>query len=543
VLGFSSAFARARRPSAAIAVIIAAAGSWVGASPAAAATTTHRPAASACAAPGSTYTHTAWSPAPYGQPGQIAPFGHLQAGQSVTLTDTALNAKKVCVPGVTVYVNLEVNVPGDSLTIPAAQCGGNTVLSSAPVACTTDANGQVTMTYTAPSVIPAYGNVEINDCISMASERQCQSGRPNNSISWRSWYQYLMTYSFTRSPIAAAASLSAGQSVGVSLLAAGVDGTPQPATPIYLSLQSTAAQQATVTVVGSGTPLTSTPQQFMTDATGTIGLSYTAPSLLPASGVDTIVAQSDTTSQPQVSNEASYAYSTGYPTVSVGDVTTTEGDNHPNITAMFEVTLSAAQGTPVTLKYFTICGVGDKECGEDILQVKTPKTLTIPAGLTEAVIPITVYSYSSLEPYNETYLVQITAPTGAVLGRSIGTGELLGDDETTLAEYLYMGGSGVVVGSGTQTARVVVVLSSPAGADVSFQYATSDGSAMAGVDYTAESGTTTITAGSTQATILIPILPDASPGPTRIFTIGMSNVAGPAAIRLATGLVSIMNIS
>jgi hypothetical protein len=241
-----------------------------------------------------------------------------------------------------------------------------------------------------------------------------------------------------------------------------------------------------------------------------------------------------------VHNTTSYAYAAGYPTLSLGDATTTEGDNHPNITAPFELTLSSPQSTPVTFKYFTICGVGDKECGEDILQVKTPKTMTIPAGSTEAVIPITVYSYSSLEPYNETYLVQIQTPVGAVLGRSIGTGLLQGDDETTLAELLYMGGGAVVAGSGTQTARVVVVLSSPAGSDVGFSYATSDGSAVAGTDYNAVSSSATIPVGSTQATLLIPILPDTTPGSPKSFSVTMSSVTGPASIRLATGTVSIV---
>jgi hypothetical protein len=161
------------------------------------------------------------------------------------------------------------------------------------------------------------------------------------------------------------------------------------------------------------------------------------------------------------------------------------------------------------------------------------------------VIPITVYSYSSLEPYSETYLLGLSAPAGAILGRSVGTGFLLGDNETTSAELLYAGGAGVVAGAGTQTAYDVVVLAKPSLTPITFQYTTSDGSAIAGTDYTAVSGTATIPAGSTQVTppIAVPILPDTSPGPAKNFTITISGVTGPAAVQLATGTFTIFNIN
>jgi hypothetical protein len=65
---------------------------------------------------GGPYKKTIWTPAPNGaQPGQIAQFGHLQSGQSVALTDTAITGKGQCVANVQVYLALQVQAGGDTV--------------------------------------------------------------------------------------------------------------------------------------------------------------------------------------------------------------------------------------------------------------------------------------------------------------------------------------------------------------------------------------------------------------------------------------------
>ncbi|MFZ2034868.1 MAG: Calx-beta domain-containing protein [Candidatus Dormiibacterota bacterium] len=507
---------------------------------------------------GGTVKKTLWTPAPNGaQPGQIAQFGHLQAGQSVAMTDTAVNGKNQCIANVPVYLALQEQAGGDTVTITnPSQCGGITQLPAAPsgygvnptwITCTTDANGQVDMTYTAPNPAPAYANVEINDCISIADETtsECAGYPPKYyTISFRTWYQFLEQYQFNLSPVAPSGSLIAGQSVPITFTAVGVDGTPQMNTQVWL--EESGAQSGTTTAGITNTPLTSTFQAFMTDSNGQIPLTYTAPPTLPTTGIDTIVAQSDTTTAPAVYNSSSYAYTSGYPTVSIGDVTTTEGDTPTaktkGATALFELTLSAAQTAPVTVQYFTYCGIGDKACSEDILEAKTPRTVTIAAGKTSVQIKQIIYSYPELEPYTESYYLQLTGPVGAILGRSTGEGTLLGDNEKTSAPLLYAGGAAVVCGAGTQTAYAVVILSSPQSSAVGFHYMTSDGSAFAGTDYTATSGSASIPAGGTQFTIPVPILPCTTPGPTKTFSITISSPTGPATIQLATGTGTVLNI-
>ena len=73
---------------------------------------------------------------------------------------------------------------------------------------------------------------------------------------------------------------------------------------------------------------------------------------------------------------------------------------------------------------------------------------------------------------------------------------------------------------------------------VTFHYATTDVTAVAGTDYTAESGTATIPVGTTSAHIQVPILPDASTGPTLTFTISISASSGPVISRaMGTGTI------
>ncbi|MCA9206226.1 MAG: hypothetical protein KDA59_24405, partial [Planctomycetales bacterium] len=64
--------------------------------------------------------------------------------------------------------------------------------------------------------------------------------------------------------------------------------------------------------------------------------------------------------------------------------------------------------------------------------------------------------------------------------------------------------------------------------NVTFDYATSDASALAGSDYTAASGSATISSGSLSVPITVSILDDAVSEPTETFQLTLSNVVGVA---------------
>ena len=68
--------------------------------------------------------------------------------------------------------------------------------------------------------------------------------------------------------------------------------------------------------------------------------------------------------------------------------------------------------------------------------------------------------------------------------------------------------------SGTVNATFTLTLSKPTNVDVTVRYDTANGTAMAGSDYTATSGTVTIPAGYTRRTFAVAVLGDRLPEPT-----------------------------
>jgi hypothetical protein len=475
---------------------------------------------------GTTYTSIRMAPQP------IATFGSLKPSQQTQFFAEPLNVK-ACVAGATVYLSVDTHVKGDSTAVPASQCHGVTLLTSTPTACTTDATGKVTATYTSPGTLPANGAVQV-------TARQGS----NKGFFTRDFYLYESLYRFSVSPIAQPGSLAAGHSVSFNVSALGVGGAPQTKVNVCLSLKPSAGGGGSAGV--GGTKLTATPKAFATDINGMVSLTYTAPATLPSSGIDTITAGSSGGSTLAVFNTTAYAFDSTTPVISVGDVSQTEADNHPDVNGEFNVTLSRPSSSAISLFYQTDCGVGDKGCKEDYLQSlqPTPRHITIAAGQVHAVINLRVYSYSAPETYNETMFMQLIQPSGVILGRSLGAGILFPDDETSTAQQLYVGDTGVVPSrTGTEFAEVVVVLANPAASPVTFSYATSNGTALSGVDYTAASGTATIGVGSNAAYIEVPILSSsATAHAPKTLTVTISNAHG-ATINRAAGVVSVIYLN
>jgi hypothetical protein len=77
--------------------------------------------------------------------------------------------------------------------------------------------------------------------------------------------------------------------------------------------------------------------------------------------------------------------------------------------------------------------------------------------------------------------------------------------------------------------------------DATVHYATSDGTAKAGPDYTAKSADVTIPAGSSSTTITIPITNDHTPEPTEEFTVTLTPTASAAIGAQGTATVKIID--
>ena len=101
-----------------------------------------------------------------------------------------------------------------------------------------------------------------------------------------------------------------------------------------------------------------------------------------------------------------------------------------------------------------------------------------------------------------------------------------------------VGNDRVLEGNNGATLEFPVTLDQPADDDVIVDYGTADGTAMAGKDYTAESGSVTIPAGGTTATITIAVLSDKVREPNEKMTVTLSSpTVGTLADASATGTI------
>ncbi len=114
----------------------------------------------------------------------------------------------------------------------------------------------------------------------------------------------LAGYRFSATPLAPAGSIGAGGAVNVVLTPVDAGGNPTVVSAVYLSFSQTPGGGG---ARSGGVTLSSTPQRVATDQSGQITVTYNAPSPLPTSGTDTIVAQ-DAPTHPAVTAQDSYTF-------------------------------------------------------------------------------------------------------------------------------------------------------------------------------------------------------------------------------------------
>ena len=118
---------------------------------------------------------------------------------------------------------------------------------------------------------------------------------------------------------------------------------------------------------------------------------------------------------------------------------------------------------------------------------------------------------TTVEP-NETFAVNLSAPSGATLFDWQGVGTILNDDGPVLRISDVSQAEGH---AGTTAFPFTVTLSPASTGPVTVKYATANGTALAGSDYTATSGTLTFTPGQTSKTVTVNGLGDTDRGAQR----------------------------
>jgi N,N-dimethylformamidase beta subunit-like, C-terminal/Domain of unknown function (DUF4082)/Bacterial Ig-like domain/Calx-beta domain/Bacterial Ig domain/Purple acid Phosphatase, N-terminal domain len=210
------------------------------------------------------------------------------------------------------------------------------------------------------------------------------------------------------------------------------------------------------------------------------------------------------------------------PAISISDLSINEGDVGQT-NAVVTLTLSATSPSTVTVQYVTADGTAaattDYTAGSG--------TATFTPGTTSTTVTIPVNGDTTVEP-NETFFVNLTSPVNGTITDAQGVVTIVNDD-STLSE-LTLGNGTVTEGNTGSISATFTVTLTPAKTTgpVTVSYQTADGTATAGSDYVATSGTLTIPAGTTTQTITVPVLGDTLDEANETFLVRLSAPVGAA---------------
>jgi hypothetical protein len=172
----------------------------------------------------------------------------------------------------------------------------------------------------------------------------------------------------------------------------------------------------------------------------------------------------------------------------------------------------------------------------------TSGTLTFGPGELSKNVAIPILNDNLFETGDETFQLTLSNPIGGAVLTAPSAATINITDNDLMPNVRVVQTASIVEGnSGTQNIAVDVTLSTPSIQTVTVNFATSDGTATAGSDYVASSGTLTIPAGSSSATINIPINGDTSVEPNETFTVTLSNATNVAFIANTVANVTIVN--
>ncbi|MGH8029363.1 MAG: Calx-beta domain-containing protein [Arenimonas sp.] len=221
------------------------------------------------------------------------------------------------------------------------------------------------------------------------------------------------------------------------------------------------------------------------------------------------------------------------PTLSILDATVREGTYGSTVMPV-TVRLSKAATVDVSYQLWIIAGTANSS---DIYSLDTIYA-TIPAGSTSRVHQLYINPDANVEP-DETFAMELRVVTGATRFDWRGIGTILNDD----GPALIVRDATVTEGdSGTRTATFVVSLSQALQVPISYTIASSDGTAIAGSDYTARTLVgETIPAGMLSRTFSVVVNGDTALEGDETFNARVSAVSAGATAWNPVGTGTIIN--
>ncbi|QZP09152.1 Calx-beta domain-containing protein [Caenibius sp. WL] len=327
-----------------------------------------------------------------------------------------------------------------------------------------------------------------------------------------------------------------------------VTGSPIPSFSID-SVSVTEGGTATLTVTKSGAASGTLSVNYASaDGTATAGSDYTATgtqtlTFLAAENSKTITiptiddaviesAESFTVTLSGNSAGSVIAQATGTVTINDNDATSFAISDAPAVTegGNLVYTVTKTGGVAANVTYASADGTAT--AGADYTATGT-QTLTFLAADTTKTITVPTIDDSAIESA-ETVLVNLSGATnGATISRAQGSGTINDNDAPPVS-------FAIADASVTEGGNVVftVTRSGDTSGAVTVAYASSDGTATAGSDYTAVSGTLSFAANETSKTITVATTADTTIESDETFTMTLSNPStGSITTATATGTI------
>jgi hypothetical protein len=210
---------------------------------------------------------------------------------------------------------------------------------------------------------------------------------------------------------------------------------------------------------------------------------------------------------------------TGFPIVSVADLSLTEGSS-----GNLQFTVSTSFDQEIVINYSSSSGSATEAADYTGLS----GTLTIPAGTTLVNLPVSSLNDAWYEP-NETFTLTLSTPANANMATTAKSVQIT-DDETMPTVAFQAATDSATEAAGTH--NVVAVLSGPAQNPITVNYtimggAAAAGSAMAaGVDYVLTNGTITFASNTTTQNIAINVNDDTTSEPSEDLDLAISAPSG-----------------
>jgi hypothetical protein len=218
------------------------------------------------------------------------------------------------------------------------------------------------------------------------------------------------------------------------------------------------------------------------------------------------------------------------PVMTVGNVTVVEGTGGSTV-ASFPVSLSVPSSFTVSVHYSTADGTAIQP-GD---YMTASGTFALAPGVISGSINVNI-NPDTIDEIDETFLLNVSNPVNVTLANGQATATIQDDDPAptlSIADASFNEGN-----SGSSNGTFTVSLSSASSKTITVDYATSDGSAVAPVDYAATIGTLTFNPGDTTRPVVVPITGDTLDESDETFLVALSNpMKGAIGDGQATGTI------